>query len=128
MQPLRTIETDALYIHEVESDVHYVVMKDKEITRSVFQDMLEAHIKLSEGKKVFVISDHSRANHMTREALFFARQHAPQVVHTLVLINKNKVARMLSDFFVKVVRPPFDTKLVEDYDSAISWIGNQRSS
>jgi len=117
--PLRTIETDALFVHELEPDVHFVVMKDLAITREVFQKMLEAHISLSGGKKVYVISDHHKAQTMERETMMFAKNHAEQVCHTLILVNRNKIARIISEFFLNVVKPPFKTIMVEDFDAAI---------
>lgn len=122
MTPLRTIETDALFVHELEADVHYVVMKNKAISRTVFQEMFEAHLTLSNEEKVFVISDNSKIKSMNIEAMRFAKNHGNQICHALILVNSNKITRTLSDFFIRVVKPSIPTKLVKDFESALSLV------
>lgn len=119
MNALRTIETKALYVHELEPDIHFVEMKNKAITRSEFQDMFEAHLSLSGEEKVYVIADHHKVKYINREALMYARAHGSQICFSLILVNKNKVARVLSDFFIRVLKPPFATYVVKDLQTAL---------
>lgn len=127
MHPKRSIETDDLIVHEVAVDFHLVVMKSSMMTEVAFQEMLDAHLKLSGGKKAWVLADTTKMKMMTRPAMLFARDNAHRMALGLAILAPNKVSRVIGEFFIRVVKPNYLVKIFDDKQLAMNWINDQRT-
>ena len=47
---------------------------------------------------------------------------AGELILAAAVVVSNPVNRMIGQFFIRLNRPPFDLKLFDDHDRALSWV------
>lgn len=115
-------ELTAFVNHELEDNIHLVVVKDMILTKAHYEELFELQMKLSGNKKIGMIVDPRSVKMLTREAGIYARNKIPDIMWGVAVIPKTDIARMVVTFFIKVMKPTFPIRTFLDLNEAVIWL------
>ena len=100
-----------------------IVLPGVEITLEVIQVMLAAQAVVSRGEKTPVLVDVREIKFMTRAAREHIAGEEGQKRHpAAALLIDSPIGRALGNFFLRVNKPHYPTRLFTSEDEAITWL------
>jgi hypothetical protein len=115
-------ELTAFINHQLEDNIHLVVVRDMVLTKAHYEELFDVQMKLSRNEKIGIIVDPRSVKMLTREAGMYLRDKMPDIMWGIVVMPKTEIARMVITFFIKVMKPNFPIKSSADINSAKKWL------
>lgn len=115
-------ELTAFINHELEDNIHLVIVRDMVLTKAHYEELFDIQMKLSGNKKIGMIVDPRSVKMLTREAGIYARNKIPDIMWGVVVMPKTDIARMIVTFFIKVMKPTFPIRTFLDLNEAKNWL------
>ena len=94
-----------------------------EATITDAMEICSAIFKVSEGKKRPLLVDIKNVKSATRETReYFAGDEAARIIEAMALLIGSPVGRMIGNFFLRINKPIYPTKLFTSENEAIEWL------
>ena len=123
---LRQFESKGFRHYMLDHDLMYVEIVSNLLSEKEFSDLEELMKKEINGQPVWVISNLDHIVMVTRDGFIKANTKAENLIHGNVSIVRTKVAKMIVEFFMKIVRPDWPFGIVTNFEDARNWIEDQR--
>ena len=100
-----------------------VVLPNAEITLEDVKEIVVAYRKINRGSVRPVLNDIRNVKSVNRAArVYVTSQEAAGLVSATALLVASPVSRMVGNFFLRVNKPPYPTKLFTSEAKAIEWL------
>lgn len=79
-------------------------------------------VKITEGKKVCMISDNTDSPPTNKEMRDFAAEVIPEIAKAIAVVSRSSVGRMAANLFFSLKKQPYPVKFFENEIDAKEWI------
>ena len=117
------IETRTTKIWLDKNGILHIIMKHQaNIELDDVKEMIEAHFKLTKGKKGPVLTDARKAKDITREARLYAAEESSKLSSANAIMVNSPLSRVLGILYMGINKPLYPTKLFTSEDKAFEWL------
>ena len=103
--------------------VRVVYPQDSELTLDVMQSVYQQHIQITTAKRPLLVHAESIASAEYEAQQFASRDEVVELVSAMAIIVKSAFTRAMAELFMKFHRPPYPTRVFNDEESALRWLG-----
>lgn len=103
--------------------VRIVYPQNFELTLDVMQSVYQQHIQITTEKRPLLIHAESIASAEYEAQQFASRDEVVELVSAMAIIVKSMFTRAMAELFMKFHRPPYPTRVFNDEESALRWLG-----
>ena len=118
------IETSKGKLWLVEDSIIFITIKQgAEIDVDDIKEMQKANVKLYSGNKHVICADIRNLKSTTKAARDYAGSlKSAETTSAIALIISSPLSRVMGNFFIRITRPPYPTKLFTDKERALEWL------
>jgi len=106
----------------IEPHIHLVEVKNVVIHPEDYQQLFDAMMALSHGRKVWVLTETNAVKMVTRAARLYAYERGPEVLEGAAMVITTDIARMVISFFMQIGKVPFQMNVFGTRKEAMNWI------
>ena len=122
----RVIETSGFNTYILEPDVVINEVAVEVLTIKHIDDLFKEMKKINNGEKFWVISVLDKIKSVDRKTAMYANDHAKEFLHGNASIVNTYVAKMIIQFFIRIVKPDWHFNAFTNFQDARQWIEHKR--
>ena len=103
----------------------YSVSKPGPRSIPIMQDYIDFVKNITLNKKVYLLTDISKAFPMDEETRKFSATHLPQVYNAMAIYSKTPLGNAVGKIFLDLESQPYPIKMFDDLDAARLWLSYQ---
>lgn len=106
----------------IEPHIHLVEVKNVVIHPEDYRQLFDAMMGLSNGRKVWALTETNAVKMVTRDARLYAYGRGPEVLEGAAMVINTDIARMVISFFMQIGDVPFQMRAFGSRKEAMDWI------
>ncbi|MCB0408761.1 MAG: STAS/SEC14 domain-containing protein [Flavobacteriales bacterium] len=123
MLNLSLIETSMAFMH-VEDDILYITLKeDADLKVENIDEMIDARIRIQNGKKMKVIADIRniwQASLKARKRAASSEMQSQNIA--MAIVTDSLASKLLANFFIKINKPSSPTRMFNSKEEGLLWL------
>lgn len=124
VEAMESVQTRTQRVWLGEDDILYA--KCLPVENHTLEDAFENHNvnrRLCGNMKLPMLTDLRSIGNMSREArIFYASEDNAEIVLAMALLVDNAFSKMMGNFFIRLNKPRFPTKMFTSENAAITWL------